>query len=97
MYHDDWHGSMDGWWWIPMSLMMLAFWGGLLWLAVTFIRQQSRKPAHGGIAPAPAPAPVPLPAPLTPQEILAGRLARGEIEPEDYRARLDALTHKPSS
>jgi putative membrane protein len=30
----------------------------------------------------------------TPQEVLADRLARGEIEPDEYRQRLDALQHR---
>jgi uncharacterized membrane protein len=30
----------------------------------------------------------------TPQEVLADRLARGEIEPDDYRQRLDAFQHR---
>jgi len=32
----------------------------------------------------------------TPQELLAERFARGEIEPDDYRQRLDALNHRPN-
>jgi len=82
-WNDGWSG---GWWW--MAIMMVAFWGGIIWIAVTAIRHTNQTPhlqAPTG------------PAPRTPQEILAERLARGEIEPEDYRQRLDALEHRPNA
>lgn len=67
--------------WLLMSLMMLAIvvlvaWGlFLLWRA-------SGAPAAASTSPAPA---------RTPEAILAERLARGEIDAEEYRERLDAL------
>ena len=86
-WNDGWSG---GWWW--MAIMMVAFWGGIIWIALTVIRHTSHAPHLQ--APGRAPA---APAPRTPQEILAERLARGEIEPDDYRQRLDALEHRPNT
>ena len=92
MHNGYWDNGMDGggWWWIPMMLMMIAFWGGLIWLAVGLIRRPNHtlhSAAPGLTATPPAPSPR-MPAP----EIMAERLARGEIEPDDYRQRLDALS-----
>lgn len=92
MHNGNWNNGMDGgWWWISMMIMMFAFWGGLIWLAVTLIRRpnQSLHSAAPGVTPSPM-----APSPPTAQEILAERLARGEIEPDDYRQRLDALNHR---
>ena len=96
MHNGNWNNGMDGggWWWIPMMIMMVAFWGGLIWLAVTVIRRpnQSLHATPGPASPMASPPPAAIP---TAQEILAERLARGEIEPDDYRSRLDALNHRP--
>ena len=73
------------WWWIPMTLMMVAFWGGLIWLGVALLRRPGASEHSTVIAPS-------APLPPNPQQILAERLARGEIEPDDYRTRLEALT-----
>ncbi len=81
---NDWNdrmgGGAGGWWW--MALMMVIFWGGLIWLAVALIRRPYRAVQAAGSAPSARP---------TAQEILAERLARGEIEADDYRSRLDVL------
>jgi putative membrane protein len=69
-----WDGA-DWWAWIPMSLVMLAFWGLIAWSVYQLVRgwrpdgrqQQS------------------------PREILDERLARGEIDSTEYRERLAAL------
>lgn len=66
--------------WLLMSLMMLVIvvlvaWGLLL------LWRASEAPA-ARTSPAPA---------RTPEAILAERLARGEIDAEEYRERLDAL------
>ena len=91
MHNGNWNHDMGGgnWWWIPMTLMMVVFWGGLIWLGITLLRRSHTAPQlpTAGVAAAPAA----TPARATAQEILAERLARGEIEPDDYRARLDVL------
>jgi putative membrane protein len=76
------------WWW--MSIMMFAILGGLIWIGITLVRHGNHTP-HPQTPGAPTP-----PARQTPQELLAERLARGEIEPDDYRQRLDALNHRPN-
>ncbi len=88
--HRDWNDGWSGnWWW--MGIMMIAFWGGIIWIAVTLIRHTNHAPQLHAHGPVPA-----VPARQTPQEVLAERLARGEIEPDDYRQRLDALEHRRS-
>lgn len=87
MHHGDWNNNWGGgsWWWVPMALMMVAFWGGLIWIAVNLIRRSSdTRPSMIDTAASAAARP-------TAQEILAERLARGEIEPDEYRQRLEAL------
>ena len=57
MWNDGWHdGSGIGW--LAMALMMLVFWGGLIWLAVTMTRHNL-----GAHHPGPAP---PLPSRSSP-------------------------------
>ena len=50
-WNDGWNG---GWWW--MAIMMVAFWGGIIWTALTVIRHTSHTPhlQAPGAAPAPA-------------------------------------------
>lgn len=91
MHNGNWNGMDNGsWWWIPMMIMMIAFWGALIWIVVTLVRRGSNTP--GSYTPGAAPSPTPRQAP---HEILAERLARGEIEPDDYRLRLEALQAPP--
>jgi len=72
----------DGWgWggWLVMTLGMVAFWGLVFWAIVTVVRSSAtpgdREPAGG----------------RTPDQILSERFARGEIDEEEYRRRLDVL------
>lgn len=92
----DWNdGHMDDGWSIAMMLVMLGFWV-LIALAIVFaIVWGVRSTKTVQVAP-----PVPPPASTAGQgsvtasaeQILAERLARGEIDAEEYRSRLDALT-----
>lgn len=89
MHNGNWNDGMGGgnWWW--MAFMMFVILGGLIWIGITLSR-------HGNHTPhlqTPGAAPITTPR-HTPQEILAERLARGEIDPDDYRQRLDALEHR---
>ncbi len=94
MYHDGWRNGMGGnggWWTIPMMVMMIVFWGGLIWIALNLTKRTHAVP------PPHAPAPTAAPAKFSPEEVLADRLARGEIEPDEYHKRLAALrTHANS-
>ena len=91
MHYGNWNGMGGGYgWWILMTIMMIVFWGGLIWFAVTVVRRPnntSHSAGSGHIAP-PATNNV---ARKTAREILDTRLARGEIELDDYRLRLEAL------
>lgn len=94
MYHGRWHEGWGGWGLISMAIMMIVFWGGLIWLGVTLLRRtghSSQMYTAAGAQPGGQPllaSPTPR---LTPQETLADRLARGQIEPDDYRERIDVL------
>ena len=71
-------GHMGGWgwgWW--MGLAMIAFWAGVIWMIVAATRRTS-------LPPGPDPT-------ETARVVLAERLARGEIDPAEYRDRLETL------
>ncbi|MGH2689614.1 MAG: SHOCT domain-containing protein [Actinomycetota bacterium] len=74
-----WYGTEGTgmWWGIVMTLVMLAFWGGLAAIVAYVVRagvgrRDERRPE--------------------PAQILAERLARGEIDAEEYHARLKVLS-----
>ncbi len=71
----SWHGGWGGW--MLMTLMMVVFWGFVIWIAVNLVR---RRP-DGFAGPN-----------RTPRDILDERLARGDIDEEEHRRRLDALS-----
>jgi putative membrane protein len=95
MHNDQWHDGGGNWWWIPMAIMMIAFWVGLAWVVVTLVRHLTHR-ASG--APIMSAGHLPGAHPADPRQMLAERLARGDIDVDDYRARLDALdTTRPRS
>ena len=74
--------AMSGWGWLLMTLGMLSFWALVAVLAVALLRRpdqpdQQRQPGQQQ-------------RPGT-EKILAQRLARGEIDPDEYRQRLQTL------
>lgn len=73
-----WH---DGWggWWILMPLVTVGFWALVIWAVATVIRQRPVTGPGGPTGSARA------------EEVLAERYARGEIDDEEYRHRLDTL------
>lgn len=75
-----WYGhGMDGWGWALMMFGTLLFWGLVIALVVVLVRSvPGRGRAEGPTGP-------------TPQQVLADRFARGEIDEEEYRARLRVL------
>jgi putative membrane protein len=75
MYWND--GSMGWAGWVVMILFMAAFCGLLAWVAVSLIRSASGTPPHG--------------TPPGPEDVLAERFARGDIDEEDYRQRSEVL------
>ena len=71
-----WQGGGWGWsGWLFMTLTMLVFWGAIAWIVVTLVRRSS---GSRGAAP-------------SAEQILAERFARGEIDAEEYRRRLETL------
>jgi putative membrane protein len=88
MHNGNWNDGMGSgnWWWIPMIIMMVAFWGAVIWLGVALVRRNQTPQLH-----APGATSMLTPSKPSAQEILAERLARGEVEPDEYRQRLDAL------
>jgi len=97
--HNNWGYGMDnngGWWWIVMALMMVVFWGGVIALAVAFVRRgnHSTHPAQQAMPPTPSGVGTGRP---SAKEILDERFARGEIEAEDCRQRVQTLTGTTSS
>lgn len=80
------HDPMNGGWAIMMMVSMLVIWT-LVIFGVAWIIRSGKTPAiHAAQA-----APPPVPVPGNAEQILDERLARGDIEPEEYKARLDAL------
>jgi len=64
------------WWaWLPMSLFMIAIWGLLIWAVVRLLGEWRPGRPHRS----------------TPLEILDERLARGEIDIDEYRERRASL------
>lgn len=77
-----WFGWGAGWaGWLTMTLSMIVFWGGLIWLVVWAVQQfapETRRPSDALI-------------------ILEERFARGEIDQEEFERRKGALSiHGPS-
>ncbi|MFG2234472.1 SHOCT domain-containing protein [Streptomyces sp. NPDC048723] len=72
--------DISGWGWFAMSASMILFWALIIIVAVLFFRALARPQEHTHVPAAP-----------TPEQVLAVRLARGEIDEDDYRRRLGAL------
>lgn len=104
LVHGNWgrgmHGDGADWHWIPMLIVMVAVVGLIVWLIASVARRPMGPPPGFGAPPPPGSHHTPQhPGPrLSAEEILAERLARGEIEVDDYHRRLEALKQtKPSS
>jgi len=74
-----WHNDAWGGWWFAMPLAAVAFWAAVIWVVVNVFRGGPGPPPTGG------------PRSATPEEMLAQRYARGEIDDDEYRRSLDAL------
>ncbi|ASN51309.1 SHOCT domain-containing protein [Sinomonas sp. R1AF57] len=94
-----WNGNMGVWGWIFMILSFLLFWGAII-TGIVFLARSVRhggqgsgawgQPGWGGGAMPVGMPPGQYPGP-GPEQVLADRFARGEIDEAEYRARLDVL------
>ena len=75
--HWWWNNGWSWWYWVVMTFGMVAFWGLVVWAFITLVRP-------GGRASLDDP-------PREPEQILAERFARGEIDSDEYYRRLEAL------
>lgn len=68
-----WGSNGVEWWgWLLMSVGMVAFWGLLIWAVWAFATSMTRRPEGG-------------PRAEDPKRILDERLARGEVDSDEYR------------
>lgn len=77
-----WYGhDVSGWGWFAMSAGMILFWALVITAAVLLFRAMNRAPEQH---------PHTLTGP-SPEQLLAERFARGDIDEEEYRRRLATL------
>jgi putative membrane protein len=72
--------DLTGWGWVAMTISMIGFWVLLIALAVLLVRGLNR-PADSSPGQRPAP-----------EQLLAERFARGEIDEEQYQRSMATLT-----
>lgn len=68
--------------WVAMSLMMAAFWGAIAALVVWVVHSLSNKPSPTSSNPR---------QPASPDDVLADRFARGEINEDEFTSRRAVL------
>ena len=76
------YDHMDNGWGIVMLLTMIALWALVAFVVVLLVKGKNDRVAPG------APR-------SSAEQILAERLARGDIDPAEYRERLEALLGRP--
>ncbi|NMH97766.1 SHOCT domain-containing protein [Pseudonocardia acidicola] len=81
-----WGNGMGGWGWTLMTISTVVFWALVIAGIVALVRFSAR---GGQARSAPSVPSVPRP---TPEQMLAERFARGEIDEPEYRQRLDVLS-----
>jgi putative membrane protein len=75
-------GNPGGWAYVLMTLSMILFWGLIIYGVVWLVRSSTRDDRQRT-------------RPSTPEDLLAERFARGEIDEPEYRERLATLhTHR---
>jgi putative membrane protein len=88
-------GRMDDGWGVVMLLGMLSTWT-LVAVAIVWIIRSTRTPTVTPTVPTCTTPDAPASSSVTAsaEQILAERLARGDIDPEEYKTRLNALTSR---
>ena len=74
-----WGGGVHWWGWLLGTIGMVAFWGIVIWAIWYFVTAVTRRPEERPQADS------------DPKRILDERLARGEIDAEEYRHLRDVL------
>ena len=74
--HWWWNNGWSWWSWALMMIGMVGFWGFIAWAFVALTRSTDR--SRGDTS-------------RSPEQILAERLAAGEIDSKEYRERVEAL------
>jgi putative membrane protein len=74
--------DVSGWGWFAIPAGMILFWALIITVAVLLFRALNRPQEHTHAPATPAP---------SAEDILRERLARGEIDEDDYQRRLNAL------
>lgn len=78
-----WYGNgMSGWGYALMTISTVLFWALVIAGAVVLVRYLGRTPQLPAAPP---------PHRHTPEQVLAERFARGEIDDDEYQRRLDTL------
>jgi putative membrane protein len=75
-----WNGGGFGWIW--MTVMMIVFWGVVIWGIVYFVRSKDDQRGSAGAGSKPA------------IDVLEERFARGEIDEKEFRERRDILLRR---
>jgi putative membrane protein len=70
-----WHNGLSWWGWLSMSLVMVGFWGLVIWGVVSLSRSADTPDSGKRDA----------------KDVLAERFAAGEIDEAQYRERLAVL------
>lgn len=83
-----WYGDMGGWGYVLMTISSLAFVALAITAVVALVRYSGRAGQQTGRAGQQTGTSYGAP---TPEQLLAERFARGDIEADDYRQRLEAL------
>ena len=78
-----WYGNgMSGWGYVLMTVSMVLFWALVIAGVVALVRYLGRDTQAAFTSP---------PQRHTPEQVLAERFARGDIDEEEYSRRLDTL------
>ncbi len=91
-----WYGGWGWGGWLLMSLGMVLFWGVVIAGIVLLVRYAAGRSGHvpqhwTGPQHGPTPGGGASPSGVRPEDVLAERFARGEIDEEEYRRRLAVL------